>query len=167
MEIFAVSVTPPAYSLRNRLKAAKLAVLTALFGCQHPNPTIPFADSQECPDCGMVRDYVFSLTWRNEYRTILSQWQDGQLTCEEFARNFHERLERANAVFIGEWRTPKSLNHANVLAVEAPISRCLECGRVLFANGKCPTGDMERHIELARRLEAGHHAIAEVREGGF
>lgn len=167
MKILAAELQPPAYGFKKRLKTAKLAVLTALFGCQHPNPSIPFADSQNCPDCGAVRDYVFSVTWRNEYRDILQQWQDGQLSADQFAVNFHARIEKAKAAFIGEWRMPKGVTLRHVDLGLASAGTCEDCGRTLFVNGVCPTGDRDAHVRLAYTLRYCDAPLSGVQEGGL
>jgi hypothetical protein len=131
MDFLPASVTPPAYKLKNIVKRAKLAALTALFGCQHVNTDIPFADQQTCKDCSAVRDYIFSLRWRKEYKDILRDWQDNLLTPEEFAQIFHERLEKANAAFIGEWRREAPFPYR----AGPPRTCCNECGHILSASG--------------------------------
>jgi hypothetical protein len=145
MQNFAPAITPPAQKLKNALKRAKLAALTALFGCQHQNTDLPFDDQQSCKDCGAVRDYIFSLRWRKEYKDVLSQWQDGSLSPEQFAKNFHERLEASNAAFIGEWRNGIPREPAREVA---PVRRCVECGWALDHSGRCPLVNSLRRVDI-------------------
>ena len=104
MQNFSAALTPPAYQLKRVVNRARNALLTALFGCQHLNPTIPFADFQYCPDCGAERDFIFDLRWRSEYADLLTRYQEGNLTHADFVRDFHKRLVTAEAAYIGEWR---------------------------------------------------------------
>lgn len=101
-------VRAPADSAENRVRKWFSSILARVFitkpACQHPSPSFPIAGTQNCPLCGMWRDYIFSPRWKSEYSLLIDDYSKGNLTRSDFVSRVHDALVRANAVFVGEWR---------------------------------------------------------------